>query len=59
MLQKYYNLINLQKILVKYILLVYNLRVHEEECIKNKKKAQNITKIKGCIERKEKQNEKK
>ena len=41
------------------MLIVYNLYVLKEKCIKNEKKAQNITKIKSCMIRKEKQNEKK
>ena len=35
--------------LEKNILIVYNLYVLREKCIKNKKKAQNITKIKSCM----------
>ena len=41
------------------MLIVYNLCILKEKCIKNEKKAQNITKIKSCMIRKEKQNEKK
>ena len=41
------------------MLIVYNLRVHKEKCIKNKKKAKNITKVESCIIREEIQNEKK
>ena len=39
----------MQKMLEKNILIVYNLYVLKEKCIKNKKKAQNITKIKSCM----------
>ena len=31
------------------MLIVYNLNVHEVKCIRNEKKAQNITKAESCI----------
>ena len=45
--------------LEKSMLIVYNLYVLKEKCIKNQKKAQNVTKAKSCIIREETQNEKK
>ena len=45
--------------LEKRMLIVYNLCVLKEKCIKNKEKAQNITKVESCIIREETQNEKK
>ena len=48
-LQKYYNLRKFKKMLEKNILIVYDLYVLKEKCIKNKKKAQDITKIKSCM----------
>ena len=48
-LQKYYNSTNFKKMLEKSMLIVYNLYVLKEKCIKNEKKAQNITKIKSCM----------
>ena len=48
-LQKYYNSTNFKKLLEKSMLIVYNLHVHEEKCIKNDKRTQNITKIESCI----------
>lgn len=35
--------------LVKNMLIVYNLYILKEKCIKNQKKAQNIIKGKSCI----------
>ena len=48
-LQKYYNSTNCKKMLEKSMLIVYNLYVLEEKCIKNDKRTQNITKIESCI----------